>query len=41
MSTMHCLESKFVLGTGSLSLGNPKTIFNRLDEPIALGKGVR
>ena len=36
MSTVHYLKFEPVLGIGSSSLGNPKTIFDRLDEPIAL-----
>ena len=30
-----------MLGTGSSSSGNPETISDRVDEPIALRKGVR
>ncbi|RVW86427.1 Retrovirus-related Pol polyprotein from transposon TNT 1-94 [Vitis vinifera] len=41
MSTVHCPESEPMLGTGSSSSGNPETISDRLDEPIALRKGVR
>ena len=41
MSTVHYPESEPMLGTGSSSSSNPETISNRLDEPIALRKGVR
>ena len=41
MSTVHYPKFEPILGIGSSSLGNPKTIFDRLDEPIALRKGVR
>ena len=41
MSTVHYPESEPMLGTGSSSSRNPETISNRLDEPIALRKGVR
>ncbi|RVW87267.1 hypothetical protein CK203_037189 [Vitis vinifera] len=41
MSIVHCLKSKPMLGSGSSSLGNLETISDRLNEPIALRKGVR
>ena len=41
MSIVHCSKSKPMLGSGSSSLGNLETISDRLNEPIALRKGVR
>ncbi|RVW33682.1 hypothetical protein CK203_037234 [Vitis vinifera] len=41
MSTVHCPKSELMLGTGFSSSSNLETIFDRLDEPIALRKGVR
>ncbi|KAL6338321.1 hypothetical protein AAG906_018668 [Vitis piasezkii] len=41
MSTVHCPKSEPMLGIGFSSSSNLETIFDRLDEPIALRKGVR
>ena len=41
MSTVHYPKSEPMLRTGFSFSSNLETIFDRLDEPIALRKGVR